>query len=103
MLIGRLWFLQVISSPELTEVAAGNRIREVVSESPRGRILDTHGEVIAGRRESLVVTLDRSGLRHLDAEERAAVLADVTHEMNLGGVKIKAERLEEVYQRAQER
>ena len=103
VLLGRLWFLQVISSPELTEVAAGNRTREVVSESPRGQILDTNGELIAGERESLVVTLDWSGLRHLKETERHETLTEIAHEMNLGGVKVKVDRLDSVYQRARTR
>ncbi len=103
VLIGRVWFLQVISSPQLTEVAAGNRTREIVSESARGQIFDTNRNMIAGRRESLVVTLDWSGLRHLDNDDRAEVLADVAHEMNSSGVKIKADRLEAVYERAKTR
>ncbi len=103
VLLGRVWFLQVISSPQLTEVAAGNRTREVVSESPRGRIFDSAGNVVADRAESLVVTLDWSGLRHLDEAERAETLVAAAHEMNTGGVKIKADRLEEVYQRAKTR
>ena len=103
VLLGRVWFLQVISSPQLTEVAAGNRTREVVSESARGQIFDNGGTVIAGRAESLVVTLDWSGLRHLDEAERGETLAAAAHEMNTGGVKIKAGRLEEVYQRAKKR
>ncbi|MFW2383728.1 MAG: penicillin-binding protein 2 [Acidimicrobiales bacterium] len=103
VLIGRVWFLQVISSPQLTEVAAGNRTREIVSESARGKILDVNGTVIAGLRESLVVTLDWSGLRHLDNDERVALLADAAHEMNTAGVKIKAADLEAVYERAKTR
>ncbi|NNE96580.1 MAG: hypothetical protein HKN24_11185, partial [Acidimicrobiales bacterium] len=103
VLIGRVWFLQVISSPQLTEVAAGNRTREVVSESPRGQIFDANGVVIAGRREALVVTLDWSGLRHLDDEQRRELLADVAHEMNNAGVKIKVDRLDAVYERARTR
>ncbi len=103
VLIARLWFLQVVSSPELTEVAAGNRTREIVSESPRGQIFDTSGELLAGRRESLVVTLDWTGLRPLEEHERSAVLVEVAHQMNLDGVKIKAARLEEVYERAWKR
>ena len=103
VLLGRVWFLQVISSPQLTEVAAGNRTREVVSESPRGKIFDRAGNVVAGRAESLVVTLDWSGLRHLDEAERQETLASAAHEMNTGGIKIKVDRLEEVYQRAKTR
>jgi penicillin-binding protein 2 len=103
VLIGRVWFLQVISSPQLTEVAAGNRTRQIVSESARGQIFDANGNVIAGRRESLVVTLDWSGLGHLDELDRAQVLIDVAHEMNNSGVKIKADRLEAVFERARTR
>ncbi len=103
VLLGRVWFLQVISSPQLTEVAAGNRTREVISESPRGKIYDSQGNVVAGLAETLVVTLDWSGLSHLDSEERFDTLADVAHEMNVGGIKVKALELEEVYQRAKTR
>ncbi len=101
MLVTRLWFLQVMSAPQYQETAAANRTRDIYIEAPRGQILDINGEVLAGRRESLVVTLDWTQLRDLSRDERAEVFAEVATELNLAGVKTKVDELEAEFQRAQ--
>jgi penicillin-binding protein 2 len=61
-LFTRLWYLQVLSSPELRQRAAVNAIRVVSEPAPRGRILDRKGRVLVDNRASNVVAIDRSKL-----------------------------------------
>ncbi len=100
VLVSRLWFLQVMTAPEYQQTATANRTRDIYIESPRGRILDAQGRVLAGRRESLVVTLDWTQLRDLDEAERDDVFGDVAAELNLAGLKTKQADLVATYERA---
>lgn len=59
----RLLFLQVIDAPQLAAAARENQVRTVYNDAPRGRILDTNGEVLAGNREVDVLTVDRAAVR----------------------------------------
>lgn len=97
---GRLYFLQVMTAEDFEAVVAGNREREVYTEAPRGRILDRDGEVLAGRRQSLVVTIDWVALRELEADVRADVFEDVALELSEAGVKVKADRIDRLYELA---
>lgn len=58
-LFSRLWFLQVLASPEYQKLAKQNKVRLVYSEPERGRILMRDGTVLVDNRESLSVTIDR--------------------------------------------
>lgn len=60
-LFSRLWFLQVLAGERYSELAERNAVRYVVTEAPRGRILDRHGKPITKDRPALTV----SGYRHL--------------------------------------
>ncbi len=99
-LIARLYFLQVMEAPQFTAQAAENRTREIVTEAPRGLIYDANGKVLAGRRESRVVTLDWTQLRDFDQAERAVIFADFATEVNREGEKFKVDQLERRYQAA---
>ncbi len=99
-LAGRLYFLQVMTAEQFEAVVAGNRVREVYTEAPRGRILDRDGDVLAGRRQSLVVTIDWVALRELEADIRADVFEDVATELSDAGVKVKADRIDQLYLQA---
>jgi penicillin-binding protein 2 len=46
LLLVRLWFLQVISGEQYAERADGNRLRTVITEPPRGNILDRNGTAL---------------------------------------------------------
>ncbi len=104
----RLWFLQVMSPVDFVEVVEEQRTREIITEAPRGRILDVNGRVLADTRESLVVTLDAVQLAEVaagsDAETRLAarevIYAEVATILAAEGVKAKVEDLERTYQRA---
>jgi penicillin-binding protein 2 len=80
-LFARLWYLQVLSSPEYQLQAAANQQRIIIEPAPRGRILDRNGVAIVDNRLSFVVSLDRNVLRDLDEDERATVMADLTAEL----------------------
>ncbi len=100
VLIGKLWFLQVLSTPTFEEAAVGNRTREIFTEAPRGRILDAQGRVLAGRRESLTVELDWTALSALEAEERTDIFLSIASELNASGVKTRSVDIQKVYDRA---
>lgn len=101
-LIARLWYLQVMLAPQFEELTVGNRTRVIWVESPRGRIIDANGRILADRRESLVVTLDWVRLQLLDEEERAVVFLQVADSLNREGIKTKLSGLEADYKRASE-
>ena len=50
LLLVRLWFLQVISGEEYAAAAESNRLRTVITEAPRGNILDRNGDVLVANR-----------------------------------------------------
>lgn len=71
-LFARLWFLQVLSSPEYRLAARANAVRVVRDPALRGRILDREGRVLVENRALSVVLVDRAAL---DPAQRAAVVA----------------------------
>ena len=75
-LIGRLWYLQVVTGEEYKVAATDNRIREVVTPAVRGLILDDQGRPFVGNRTSLVVTVDRNVLDKQE-DDGVAVLGRV--------------------------
>ena len=61
-LSSRLWYLQVLAGERYGDLAEGNRVRQVVVEAPRGRILDAHGRVVVRNRAAWAVTVKPSQL-----------------------------------------
>lgn len=55
-LFSRLWFLQVLASERYAQLAERNRVRFVLSEAPRGRLLDRDGQEIVKNRLALTVS-----------------------------------------------
>jgi penicillin-binding protein 2 len=70
-LFARLWFLQVLAEDRYIELAEQNRVRPVVVEAPRGRILDRHGEELVKNRPALTVSADRQRLLTSAGEPRS--------------------------------
>jgi penicillin-binding protein 2 len=89
----RLYYLQVMAAPTFEQMASGNRTRVVFDEAPRGRILDVHGRVLVDRRESLVVTVDRTVVRSLPRAEVDRVFTALALELTRTGFKTKVEDL----------
>jgi penicillin-binding protein 2 len=65
VLAGRLWTLQVMNGAHYAQVAAENRIRDIVVPAVRGQILDDVGRPLGRNRSSLVVSVDINALRRL--------------------------------------
>lgn len=57
ILLGRLWFLQVLMGRELSAQAESNRIRAVPLRAPRGIIYDRNGKVLVENRPGLVISV----------------------------------------------
>lgn len=57
VIFARIWFMQIVSGVNYTKEAEGNRIREISQEAPRGKILDTSGEVLVKNRNALTISV----------------------------------------------
>jgi penicillin-binding protein 2 len=69
-LFSRLWYLQVLAGDRYGDLAEGNRLRRVVVDAPRGRILDRNGKPLVRDRAAWAVTVKPSEL----GQQRDAVL-----------------------------
>lgn len=83
-LFARLWFLQVLAGERYVELADSNRVRTVITEAPRGRILTADGVELARNRVALALSVDRQvlfrpdgRLRDSDAERVISRLAEL--------------------------
>jgi penicillin-binding protein 2 len=54
----RLWYLQVLSGDKYTAQANTNRVREIVKQAPRGRIVDRNGRVLVDNRSGYAVVVN---------------------------------------------
>lgn len=59
LLLGRLWYLQVMRSDEYASLSDRNRTRLIPIEPPRGSIFDRNGELLVENRPSFSVALIR--------------------------------------------
>ncbi|MCZ6627975.1 MAG: penicillin-binding protein 2 [SAR324 cluster bacterium] len=57
VLLGRLWFLQLVSGQYYADLARGNRIRVIPQEAPRGIIYDRNGVILAFNRPAFNIQL----------------------------------------------
>lgn len=71
-LIGRLWFLQVMSGEVFAERADANQIRIIPIPAPRGAILDRKGRILVNNKTSYNIVLSRKDVKSFD--EIASVL-----------------------------
>jgi penicillin-binding protein 2 len=84
-LVLRLWSLQVLSWDRYAAAAEQNRVRLMVAEAPRGRILDRNGEVLVKNRPSMVVSV-RPG----ELGESASTLARLAELLGTSREQIEA-------------
>ena len=87
-LFARLWYLQVLAGDRYGDLAEGNRVRQVVLDAPRGRILDRQGRVLVRNRAAWAVTVNPSEL----GGQRAAVLGRLARVLKVPSAKL-SERL----------
>lgn len=76
-LLGRLYYLQVISGSTYQAKAADQSVRDIVVQPARGLIVDAQGRTLVTNRLSWTISIDRSVLGKLAEHERTQVLARV--------------------------
>ncbi len=86
-LFARVWFLQVVSEQEFSQQAVDNRVREIIEQAPRGRILDVKGRILVDNRPSIVVTIDKETLLQagLTEAERDELFLRLATEISASG------------------
>lgn len=86
IILGRLWYIQVINGDTYFRASTENIIRNVETRPPRGKILDAHGTVLAENRPSYDVFVHP----HLVSEkDRPEVLTLLTKYLNLNETDLK--------------
>ena len=85
-LSSRLWYLQVLAGERYGDLAEGNRVRQVVVEAPRGRILDAHGRVVVRNRAAWAVTVKPSEL----GDHRREILGRLARLLGTTRAKLEA-------------
>lgn len=66
ILVFRFWYLQVIKGDEFKYLSENNRLRKVLVRSPRGKILDRSGNLIADVRPSFNLSIVGEDVKDLD-------------------------------------
>jgi penicillin-binding protein 2 len=56
----KLWTMQVLNGQAYAKQAVDNRVREVTTSAPRGRILDSHGRLLVSNKAMMAVFVDPS-------------------------------------------
>ncbi len=81
-LFTRLWYLQVLDSPQFVEAAKRNQVRYVCESAPRGLIRDRNGTVLVDNQVITALTVSRKYLSdHKDTlVPRLAALLGITPE-----------------------
>jgi penicillin-binding protein 2 len=93
VLLGKLWTMQVLQGSAYAARADQNRVREVTTLAPRGRILDRNGVPLVTNRPSLAVLVAPT------AREDAALLSRLSALLNIPVAEIE-ERLDSVRESA---
>src|SRR4051795_2907860 len=65
----RLWYLQVLSGNHYLAQANSNRVRDIVRQAPRGRIVDRNGRVLVDNRSGYAVVMNPAKLPK-DSDQR---------------------------------
>jgi len=77
VLLLRLWTMQVLSGPAFAAQAEQNRVREITTVAPRGRILDRKGRELVTNRATLAVVVAPSARDNDEMLTRLSSLLDV--------------------------
>ncbi|SDC72124.1 penicillin-binding protein 2 [Nocardioides lianchengensis] len=88
-LLGRLYYLQVVTGDEYTAKAASQSVREVVVQPQRGLIVDAQGRPLVTNRTSWVVSVDRTVLGRMGEERRTQLLKRLAHVVGVGKGRIE--------------
>jgi penicillin-binding protein 2 len=85
-LSSRLWYLQVLAGERYGDLAEGNRVRQVLVEAPRGRILDARGRVLVRNRAAWAVTVKPTQL----GDRRREVLGRLARLLGTSRARLEA-------------
>lgn len=77
ILLFRLWSMQVLSGAAYAEQSESNRVREVTTEAPRGRILDRNGRPLVTNRPTLAVLVSRNAAADEEMLVRLSSLLEI--------------------------
>ncbi|HTW97913.1 MAG TPA: hypothetical protein VMD59_04000, partial [Acidimicrobiales bacterium] len=69
-LLGRLWVMQVHDAKAYAGEATANQVRDIVTQPPRGEIVDDMGRPLIDNRTALVVRVNRTKLMTVDEHNR---------------------------------
>ena len=96
-LFARLWYLQVLESAALSEVASSNILRVVHVEAPRGRIFDARGRILVDNRVVQVVVIDRREMNAAlaDVDDRLEMLRELAEIVSRAGLLTKVDDIVE--------
>lgn len=75
VLLGRLWYLQIVKGKELLKASESNAIKLLRTRAPRGTVLDRKGRILARSRPQFVVLAMPDKLR--DNKEALQMLCDI--------------------------
>lgn len=78
VLLLRLWQMQVLQGSAFAEMAEQNRVREVTTIAPRGRILDRRGRELVTNRSTLAVVAPASAAQNDEMLGKLSSLLDVS-------------------------
>lgn len=62
LLLGRMWYLQIVHGEQYAQLADGNRLRRLSTTAPRGKIYDRTGAVVGDNRLVFTVSIVPGGL-----------------------------------------
>jgi penicillin-binding protein 2 len=85
-LLSRLWYLQVLAADHYGDLAEGNRVRQVVLQAPRGRILDRKGRVLVQNRAAWAFTVKPA---EMATKQGSAVLARLARLLGQPAAKLR--------------
>ena len=83
LLLARLWTMQVLNGSAYAQQAVENRVREVTTEAPRGRILDRAGRELVTNRPTMAVVVAPA------AKDDDKLLARLSTVLNMPAADIK--------------
>lgn len=86
-LFTRLWYLQVLTTDEAIAAVDSARTQTVITEAPRGRILDRSGKVLVTNRRTIQVQVDYQDFQDLDGPEQAELLRKLANELTQDELK----------------
>lgn len=79
ILVGRLWYVQIVEGPQFQQLANQNHLRVDVIDPPRGIIYDRYDQQLVENSPSWMVSVIPSDLRRADAHAVLVLLAQYTH------------------------